>query len=269
MVVEMAEPKPFPSIMNNRLSIVIVCKNEAGNIERVLDSIQGVCNDVVVYDSGSTDGTLEILQRYGLNIHKGEWLGFGRTKQLAISLAKHDWILSIDADEAPDETLAAELEKLNPDDERTVYRIAFRNFLGDKHLKWGEWGGDSHIRVFNRKLVNWNDALVHESLVLPPGMKVVKLAGGINHRTMKDTAEYSRKMVHYALLNAEKYHAKGKRATWIKRYFSPLFAFIKYYIFMLGFLDGWEGLLSARMTAFYTFLKYARLHELRGGGRED
>jgi hypothetical protein len=79
---------------------------------------------------------------------------------------------------------------------------------------------------------------------------------------MKDTVEYSQKMVSYALLNAEKYYRQGKNANWVKRYLASPFSFLKHYIFQLGFLDGWEGLLSARMTAFYTFLKYARLHEL-------
>lgn len=247
----------------NRISIVIVCKNEAGNIEKVLDSIRDISDDVVVYDSGSTDGTIGILKSYGVRLHQGEWMGFGKTKQFAIGLAKHDWILSIDADESPDEKLANELKQLEPGDERTVYDIRFKNYLGEKHLRWGEWGSDTHIRLFNRRLVNWNEAPVHESLVMPEGIKVLKLQGSIIHRTMKDTAEYSQKMVSYALLNAEKYYRSGKRSTWLKRSFSPLFSFVKHYIFMLGFLDGWEGLLSARMTAFYTFLKYARLHELQ------
>ncbi|HEY0068034.1 MAG TPA: glycosyltransferase family 2 protein [Flavisolibacter sp.] len=246
----------------NRISIVIVCKNEAGNIEKVLDSIRGISDDVVVYDSGSTDGTIDILKSYGVRLHQGGWMGFGKTKQFAIGLAKYDWILSIDADEAPDQKLAAELKEWEPEDERTVYDIRFKNYLGEKHLRWGEWGSDTHIRLFNRKLVNWNEAPVHESLIMPEGVKVRKLQGSIIHRTMKDTSEYSQKMVSYALLNAEKYYRNGKRSTWLKRFFSPLFSFVKHYIFMLGFLDGWEGLLSARMTAFYTFLKYARLHEL-------
>jgi hypothetical protein len=134
--------------------------------------------------------------------------------------------------------------------------------LGNKHLRWGEWGGDKHIRLFNRQVVKWDEAIIHESLQIPPTATVVQLKGHVLHRTMKDTVEYSQKMVNYALLNAEKYHRQGKRATWLKRFLAPPFSFFKYYIFQLGFLDGWEGLLSARMTAFYTFLKYARLHEL-------
>jgi hypothetical protein len=86
---------------------------------------------------------------------------------------------------------------------------------------------------------------------------------------MHDVVEYSNKMVQYALLNAEKYYDQGKKSTALKRYINPLFTFIKHYIFQLGFLDGWEGLVSARMTAFYTFLKYTRLHELNSSGKKN
>ncbi len=249
--------------MNSNLSIVIICKNEKGNIERVLQSIVDVADDVVVYDSGSTDGTLDVLRQFEVRVEQGPWMGFGKTKGHAVSLAAHDWVLCIDADEALDEELQQSLKALSFVGNNTVYQLRFKNLLGDKHLRWGEWGGDKHIRLFNRNVVHWNDAIIHESLQIPLGATLVPLKGHVLHRTMKDTVEYSHKMVNYALLNAEKYHRQGKRATWIKRFLAPPFSFLKHYIFQLGFLDGWEGLLSARMTAFYTFLKYARLHELQ------
>ena len=249
--------------MNNSFSIVIICKNEKGNIERVLQSLAGVTDDIVVYDSGSTDGTLETLQMFPVRVVQGPWMGFGKTKRHAVLLAQNDWVLCLDADEALDDELQQSLKSMQLPDKHAVYRIAFKNLLGDKHLRWGEWGGDQHIRLFNRTVVNWNEAIIHESLIIPPAVTVQQLKGHVLHRTMKDTVEYSHKMVQYALLNAEKYFQQGKKSTWIKRWMAPPFSFIKHYIFQLGFLDGWEGLLSARMTAFYTFLKYARLQELR------
>jgi glycosyltransferase involved in cell wall biosynthesis len=251
--------------MNNKFSIVIVCKNEEGSIERVLKSIAGLTDDVLVYDNGSTDNTIPILHKYGVRVHQGEWLGYGKTKSLAVSLAKYDWVLSIDADEALDEELQKNLQTILFNDINTAYEIKFKNFLGEKHLRWGEWGHDRHIRLFNRSIINWNEAPVHEELIIPPSVLIRKLPGAILHRTMNNTAEYSNKMVKYALLNADKHFRSGKKSSWIKRYISPKFAFAKHYIFQVGFLDGWEGLLSARMTAFYTFLKYARLHELWKG----
>jgi len=248
--------------MNNKFSIVIVCKNEEGNIERVLQSIAGLTDDILVYDNGSTDNTLNILRQYKIRVHAGEWLGYGMTKKNAVSLARYDWILSIDADEALDAVLQNSLRTISFTSNNEVFEIAFKNYLGNKHLRWGEWGGDKHIRLFNRQIVNWNDAAVHEALVIPSSVIVKEIAGSILHRTMKDTAEYSKKMVKYALLNADQYFEQAVKSTWAKRYISPQFSFAKHYIFQLGFLDGWEGLLSARMTAFYTFLKYARLQEL-------
>lgn len=245
-----------------KFSIVLVCRNEAANIGRVLESVQGLTDDVLVYDNGSTDGTLDILRRYSVHLQQGEWLGFGPTKARAAQLARYDWVLSIDGDEALDNDLRQSLQSLVLDDPDTVYTLRFKNFFGDKHLKWGEWGTDWHIRLFHRSRVNWNEAAVHEQLLLPPGIRVRKLPGAVLHRTVRDTVEYSGKVVQYALLNADKYFQQGKKAGRIKRYLSPPFSFLQHYLFRLGFLDGWEGLLSARMTAYYTFLKYARLHEL-------
>lgn len=248
--------------MSNKFSVVIVCKNEAGNIERVLSSIASLADEVLVYDTGSTDETIPIVKSFNVQLHQGEWKGYGKSKQVAVNLARNNWVLSLDADEAPDEQLKESLRQVNLDNPETVYELSFKNFLGDKHLRWGEWGEDKHIRLFNRQVVNWDDAFVHERLVIPPGMKVKKLKGHVLHRTMNSTVEYSHKMVNYALLNAEKYFRRGRKASWFRRYINPLFSFLLNYIIRLGFLDGREGFLSAYMTSFYTFLKYARLHEL-------
>lgn len=250
--------------MKSPFSIVIVCKNEAAVIGHVLDSAQGLTDDVVVYDNGSTDTTIAIAQQYtNVRLYQGPWEGFGKTKQRATALAKWDWILSLDADEALDAALQQELATLPLNNPAIAYNIRFKNFLGNKQLRWGEWGFDAHVRLFHRSRVHWNNAQVHEALVLPKDIKVKTLRGYVLHRTVPDLVAYSRKVMHYALLNAEKYKAHGKRATFSKRYIAPVYTFLKFYVFMLGFLDGWEGFVCARMTAYYTFLKYARLYELQ------
>lgn len=247
--------------MADKFSIVIVCKNEVDTVEQLLNRISNLSDDIIIYDNGSTDGTLDKIQNYNVRIYQGEWLGYGKTKQEAVKLATYDWVLSIDADEIPDEELQAALKQISFSD-NAVYEIKFKNFLGKKYLRWGEWGGDKHVRIFNKNFVNWNDAVIHEELIIQPTFTIHLLPGHILHYTMKDNGEYSHKMVNYALLNAEKYFALGKKATWVKRFLNPPFTFIKNYFFLLGFLDGWEGFVAARMTSFYTFLKYARLHEL-------
>jgi glycosyltransferase involved in cell wall biosynthesis len=244
------------------LSVVIICKNESGVIGQTLQSLEGLCDDIIVYDNGSTDNTIEQIKKLDVQLHQGIWEGFGKTKNNAIALAKYDWILSLDADEAIDEELKRSLLALQLTDEKDVYEIKFKNFLGNKYLKYGEWGGDKHIRLFNRKIVHWDDAPVHEALRIPQGMNIKKLDGYVLHKTMKDMNDYAAKMYRYAMLNAEKYHRQGKRSSFFKIRVAPGLSFFNYFILKLGFLDGYAGYLCARMTSWYTFLKYARLREL-------
>ena len=244
------------------LSVVIVCKNEAAIISRTLESLQGLTDDIIVYDNGSTDKTVEISRQSGAVVHQGPWEGFGKTKRTATGLAKYDWVLSLDADEAIDDELKHALLGLKLDDEKKVYEFRFRNFMGNKCLRYGEWGDDKHVRLFHRGVVKWDDAPVHEELVIPPKSIVSRLPGNILHRTVNNMNEYAFKMAHYAMLNAAKYHQQGKKSSWFRIRLAPGFTFLKYYIFKLGFLDGEAGYISARMTAYYTFLKYIRLREL-------
>ena len=245
-----------------QLSVVIICKNEAGIIGKTLQSLDGLCDDIIVYDNGSTDNTPEQIRKFNVQLHQGTWEGFGKTKNKAIALAKYDWILSLDADEAIDGELKRSLLALKLTGENDVYEIRFKNFLGNKWLKYGEWGGDKHIRLFNRKKTQWNDASVHEELLATPGRSIKKLNGFILHQTVKDINDYAAKMVRYAMLNAEKYKRQGKRSSFFKIRMAPGLSFVHYFILKLGFLDGYAGYVCARMTAYYTFLKYTRLKEL-------
>lgn len=244
------------------LSVVIICKNEEDVIGKTLQSLEGLCNDIIVYDNGSTDNTIPTVRKFNVQLHQGTWEGFGKTKNKANALAKYDWILSLDADEAIDQVLKKSLMDLQLTEEKDVYEIKFKNFLGNKYLKYGEWGGDKHIRLFNRKKTHWDDASVHEELLITRDMNIKKLNGYILHQTMKDINDYAAKMVRYAILNAEKYHRRGKKSSFFKIRIAPGLTFINYYILKLGFLDGYAGYVCARMTSWYTFLKYARLREL-------
>jgi glycosyltransferase involved in cell wall biosynthesis len=244
------------------LSVVIICKNEVDIIGKTLQSLEGLCDDIIVYDNGSTDGTQEATKLNNVKLLEGDFEGFGKTKNKAVALAKYDWILSLDADEAIDEELKQSLLQWQPQNETTVYGIAFKNFFENKHLKYGEWGRDYHVRLFNRKKIMWDEAPVHENLVLPDGTDIKKIKGFILHRTMRDVNDFRKKMQRYAMLGAEKYYRQGKKATWLKLHLSSFFTFVNYYFFKLGFLDGREGYIIARMTARYTYMKYARLREL-------
>src|SRR6187397_1054272 len=244
------------------LSIVIVCKNGAKIIGETIKSFSRLTDDILVYDNGSTDSTKEIVKQSNARLVEDSWEGFGKTKNKANTLAKYDWILSLDADEAIDVELKENLLKEDLADDTKVFEFKFKNFLGDKWLRYGEWGDDKHIRLFNRKKINWNDADVHESLLLPTDVKIISIPGHVLHKTATDIATYETKMENYAALNAEKYFKQQKRVGSFKMFFSAAFSFIKNYFFKLGFLDGATGYHCARINARYTFLKYKKLDEL-------
>lgn len=244
------------------ISVVIITKNEAHIIANTLETVKVVTDDIVIVDSGSTDDTVAICNRYNALVIETGWQGYGINKNKGIDAAKHDWILSLDADEAVDMELQQQLLKLVLNKEEEVFEIRFKNFFCHKWIRYGEWGFDWHIRLFNRKKVHWNNVAVHENLVFPVGVKVTKLKGNILHYTVQNQQEYETKTDQYARMNANKYFIAGKKANFFKQYLSPLFAFIQHYIFRLGFLDGKEGFIIAKTTARYTFLKYHYLKEM-------
>jgi len=244
------------------LSVVIVCKNGATVIGETIKSFSGLTDDILIYDNGSTDATKEIVKQSNARLVEGNWEGFGKTKNKANVLAKYDWILSLDADEAIDEELKENLLKQDLADDKKVGEFKFKNFLGNKWLRFGEWGDDKHIRLFNRMKIKWNDADVHESLQFPKDVKVISVPGYVLHKTAANISEYENKIENYAALNAEKYFKQQKRSGSFKMFFSAAFSFIKNYFFKLGFLDGVTGYHCARLNARYTFLKYKKLDEL-------
>ena len=259
-------------IKNQRLhniSIVIITKNEEHVLDKTLAGLQGITDDIIIVDSGSTDGTVNIAKKYSKNIIHTTWLGYGETKNKGMESAKYDWIFSVDADEVVDEVLKEALLQLNLlKEDKSVFKVKRKNFIGDKKMNYGEWANDYQIRLFNKTTIKWDDSVVHEQLQIPPDFKVKKLSGALLHYTMKDFKEFVDKIHHYAFLSSQKYFSQGKKALWYKLYISPTFTFIFNYFFKLGFLDGWRGFVSAKIFAYYTFLKYAHLKDLESANKK-
>lgn len=244
------------------VSVVVVCKNEAHTIADVVSSVLPLTDDVVVADNGSKDATIEVANKAGAKVITLEWKGFGPTKNAANNAALYDWILSLDADEMVDTELLQQLNTLPFKNTNEVYELRFRNYLGNKLIRFGAWGNDKHIRIFNRKKVNWNDEYVHEELIFPPNIKKITLNGFVLHKTAHSVEEFYSKMMIYADLNARRYFKNGKKGYLITLWINPVFDFVKNYFFRLGFLDGSEGFSIARIHAYYTYLKYAKLRSL-------
>lgn len=248
------------------LSVVIITKNEAHIIGKVLQSLQGISDDIVIVDSGSTDDTIAICKSFHATVIETTWDGYGANKNKGIKAAKNDWIFSLDADEAVDPELAEVLKKLQPSDENIVYKLRRRSFFCDKLIRYGVWGEDKTLRIFKRSIASWDLAEVHEKLEFNREVKEVFLKGCLLHYTTSNLTDYSNKTIEYARLNAKKYFQKGKKAGFVKLYFAPAFSFIRYYVFKLGFLDGWEGYLICKTNAWYIFMKYVFLRELNKKG---
>jgi glycosyltransferase involved in cell wall biosynthesis len=243
------------------VSIVIITKNEADIMAACMQKARLITDDIVVIDNGTNDLPF-ITNTYGCRIYKTAWDGYGANKNKGITAAKYNWILSIDADEVPDDELIRSLHKLKYDNPAVAYDIKFRSYFGKKPIRFGSWGRDHHIRLFNRGLIKWSETMVHETLILPENIQVKKINGLLHHYSVKDVNEYNSKGSYYAKLSAKKYFNAGKKANFVKLYISPVFGFLKNYVFYLGFLDGHEGWTIAKTNIKHTRRKYFYLSQM-------
>jgi len=239
-----------------KISATIITYNEELNLPRAIESLR-CCDEIVVVDSGSTDRTVEIAQRYGARVLEANWRGFSGQKNYASSVASYDWILSIDADEALSEDLEGEiwgLKKNGSDfDAFTFPRLA--QYLGRWILHSG-WYPDRKIRLFDRRKARWVGDYVHESVVCDG--RTGQLQGNLLHYTCGSLSEHLKTMDRYTTLAAEEIVARKKPVGLRQLLLDPPWTFVKSYFFQRGFQDGIEGLAIAYMAAIYTFLKYAK-----------
>jgi glycosyltransferase involved in cell wall biosynthesis len=243
------------------VSIVIITKNTADILPGCIEKAKAITDDIIVIKNGikSTDTILS-----GCRLLTANWDGYGNNKNKGAKEAKYDWILSIDADEVPDDELIASLHKIDYSNPATVYDIRFRSHFGQKIVRHGNWGRDHHIRLFNRNLVTWSDSMVHETLVFPHHIEIKKItAGSLHHYSVKDADAYRNKGGYYARLGAKEYFNSGKKTNGIKLNCSPFFGFLRNYIFYLGFLDGRAGWDIASIAFKNTRLKYRLLNQMK------
>ncbi len=229
-------------------------------LDTCLESLAFV-DEIVVVDSASTDATTEIATRRGARVVQKEWLGFGRQKQFAVDQAKHDWVLCIDADERVSPELAESIRRALRAPASPVYRMPRRNrFLG-RWLSHGEGYPDWSPRLFNRLNARWSDDLVHEKVLyaVTPGT----LQGDLMHDSSDDLATYLDRQNRYTTLAARQAYELGKSSSLFHLLASPVVRFIKFYVLRLGFLDGVPGLLHISIGCMNSYMKYAKLLELR------
>lgn len=244
----------------NSLSVVIITRNEEHNIVDCIRSAKLVSDDIIIVDSGSNDKTRMMAEEAGARVYSVSWTGYGNTRNLGAEKAKNHWILALDADERISIELAETVAALNLAKTNQVFKFRRKNYIGGREIRFGTPGYDTVSRIYNRNVCKWNQALVHERLI-PNGSKTVSIPGHVIHLGFEGYNDYRGKSEFYARMSAEKYFREGRKATWIKRFGSPVFNSVKSYIFRFGFLDGKLGITVARTIARYTWLKYSYLHQ--------
>ncbi len=239
-----------------QVSVAIITRDAARELDRCLGSL-GFASEVVVLDQASTDDTADVCARHGAALHQGQWRGFGPTKQAAVALCRHDWVLSIDSDEEVTVELVDAIEALPdaPDEAAfTVNRLS--RFLG-RWIRHGGWHPDHVVRLFDRRRAGFDDKPVHEA-VRTEG-SVGRLPGILRHHTYDTMEQYITKLNRYTTLAAEDLHGRGRSATPWTAVVRSQGTFWRMWLLQGGILDGGPGIVLALSSSFYVLSKYVKL----------
>lgn len=239
------------------LSLIIITFNEERDLEGCLKSVQGLVDEIVLVDSGSTDKTLDIARRFNAKVHQKQWRGYGEQKQFALDNAQGPWVLNLDADERLTPELKTEIESLSP--QANGYDIPYRHFFLGRWLRFGGMRGEKHIRLFRKERAAYGRDRVHEGIdVAAP---IEQLKNPIDHYSYRDVEEYLAKCNWYTSLIAKEKYDKGQRFHLWHHLRLP-YEFVVRYVLKLGFLDGSAGFTYALLSSYYVWLKFLKLKDL-------
>ncbi len=242
------------------LSVVIITRNAATQLAACLESA-AFADEILVVDSGSGDGTAELAAQHGARVIQKAWLGFGQQKQFAVQAARHDWVLSLDADERVSERLRASIRAVLAAPAAEAYAMARCNRFMGRWLRHGEGYPDWSLRLFDRRHARWSDDPVHEKVLADS--PVARIDGDLLHDSAETLAGYLDKQNRYTSMQAETLFKAGKRAGVAQLLLSPALRFAKFYFLRLGFLDGIPGLVHIVIGCGNSFHKYAKLIALQ------
>ena len=244
--------------MRQKLSVTIITKNEEAAIVACLESIAWA-DEIIVVDSGSTDKTIEICKAHGANVHSSrEWPGFGPQKNLALSLASHDWVLSIDADERVSSNLRDEIQQvLSLNLQNTAFRIPRSSSYCGQFMRHSGWSPDYVLRLFPKALGRFSDNIVHEHVIFNGEVRTLK--NPILHISYTNLEEVLDKTNRYSSDGAQMFAERGKKSSLSKAVLHGLWTFFRTYVLRLGFLDGRMGFILAVSNAETTYYRYLKL----------
>jgi hypothetical protein len=244
----------------NRLSACLITSNEEENLPRVLSSVEGVADEIVVVDCGSKDRTQVIAREHGAKVVTRAWTNFAEQKNFAAAAANNNWILSLDADEElSPELRGALLAWKEKEPEFAVYEFARRTWYLGAWVNHTGWYPDFQRRLFRREAAQFS-GIIHEALRFEgkPG----RLNGDLLHYTLRSVEEHERKVERYTTLAAQQMFAAGRRSWRAAMWFATPWTWFNNFVVCLGFLDGRRGWVISRMAARSTWLKFKKLGEL-------
>lgn len=242
------------------LSVCVVTKNEAHNIEACLQSVRWA-DEIVVIDSESTDETVELARKYTENILITPYQGCGPQKKLAVEHARNDWVLILDADERITPELAAELQETLRDPLYDAYQIPYISFFCGREIRFGDWLNEKHIRLINKNKCSIVPRLIHFRINV--NGKIGTLKYKIKHFSFPNLDVVLNKMNNYSTDGAKHYLSVNKSTNLFSAIAHGVFAFVRSYFLKLGFLDGRAGFMLAFAIAEGSYYKYLKLLEMR------
>jgi glycosyltransferase involved in cell wall biosynthesis len=238
-----------------RLSAIVITKNEAAHIAECLDSV-AFCDERIVVDSGSDDGTPDLARQAGARVEFNPWAGFGAQKNFALSLAQGEWVLSLDADERITPQLAAEIVAAMAVRDVDAFEMSRLSSFCGRPMRHSGWSPDYVVRLFRRGRARFSDDLVHERVVCDG--RLGRLKNQLIHHPMARLEDALLRVDRYSTAGAAMLVARGRRVWFVTGVLRGLFAFVRTYVFRAGFLDGAEGFLVAVYNAEGTYYRYMK-----------
>jgi glycosyltransferase involved in cell wall biosynthesis len=238
------------------ITATIITHNEEDRIAGAVTSLS-CCDEVLVVDSGSTDRTREIAARCGARVLVRDWQGYSNQKNFAASEARHDWILSLDADERVSVELANEITKWKQTGAGAAGSMPRRAFYFGAWIRRSGWYPDRKIRLYDRRRGHWEGDFVHEALKIDG--PVIPFSGDLLHFPYRNWPDHLQRIDRYTRLAADAARAAGKKGNIFRLIFGPPLSFLRTFVMRAGFLDGWRGALIAAAGARYVFKRELRI----------
>ncbi len=250
----------------SKISAVIITYNEEAFIGRCLESLKGVADEIVVVDSFSTDKTEEICRKHDARFVKREFEGYRDQKNFAITLATHNNILSLDADEALSDKLRQSIIEIKKNWKYDGYYFRRRSSFCGRWIGHSAWYPDPQLRLFKAGKGKFGELNIHEKFIMSNGSKTVTLDGDLLHWPVESYDDYKTKVGNYSDIAAKEYFRAGRKANIFTPYIHSGWGFFRSYIVRGGFLDGRDGYLICTSYSKSTFHKYSKLLKLIRNG---